>query len=655
MKINFTNIANIKDIKSLKKYKLKKPIFLNNYLFHYLILTKNFTALKLFKFPIYKENEDGMNGFHLAAYYDDIDILQYLIETYPDYIYNKNFNEKNFMWFSSYTNKKIIDLVQKNKLDLNLLFYDFVEVNDEKKNLLEMYFEISNYNIIKKIISELDIDFNRIFNEKPVFFSLISNENLTFSQKKKLFNLLKKKKINIYEYYDDLGANICWYSLMTRNFNFIKYFKLCNLNDNLPLSTYNFFRSAYNIDLQENNFKISNYIWDNIKNNFDYSKINKEGDTIAHFLLELMVKKGGDYKLVIDVLKNFNDWNSINIFKETPIHYIVFLEFEKYYKLLKNKKIDLTIKNNNNQTVLDISSGKWKNFLKKLPKFKKENEKIKLKNYDYSHGNIFQSRFLDMAIFLLELSKKYKELYLPNMIDNVTENITWDQGLIYPDSYLEEYLNFPWIILYNSKSNYWIHPYLNDLIKSTRLEGKYDYCAIMLSIRLPNDGLHAALILYDFKRNNVERFDPYGDTCSLDIDLDKILEEELTWNTGFSYFKPCDYMTVSGYQAISDENNLANQKYGDYGGYCLAWCLWHIEHRLNNSNVESKTLFLKTRKKMLNSKISFNEYIRNYANHINKLRVKTLKKIGVPKNKISNEYLEVKYNNMIFDYIIEKM
>ena len=58
---------------------------------------------------------------------------------------------------------------------------------------------------------------------------------------------------------------------------------------------------------------------------------------------------------------------------------------------------------------------------------------------------------------------------------------------------------------------------------------------------------------------------------------------------------------------------------------------------------------------MLNNKISFNEYIRNYANYINKLRVKILKKIGIPKNKISNEYLETKYNNMIFDYILEKM
>ena len=90
MKIDLKKIINIKNMKELKSFSLDKPIFHNNYLFHYLILLKNLTALKLLKFSVYIENDDGMNAFHLAAKEYDFDILCHLIETYPDYIYNKN-------------------------------------------------------------------------------------------------------------------------------------------------------------------------------------------------------------------------------------------------------------------------------------------------------------------------------------------------------------------------------------------------------------------------------------------------------------------------------------------------------------------------------------------------------------------------------------
>ena len=87
MKINFKQIINIKNIKELKKYNINKPVYLNNYLFHYLIIFNKLDILKLDKFPIYKEDEEGLNGFFLAAKYDNIEILKYLIEEYPDYIY----------------------------------------------------------------------------------------------------------------------------------------------------------------------------------------------------------------------------------------------------------------------------------------------------------------------------------------------------------------------------------------------------------------------------------------------------------------------------------------------------------------------------------------------------------------------------------------
>ena len=58
--IDFDKISKIKNKKDLKKFKLDEPIFLSNYLFHYLIMTNNTKGIKLHKFPIYKENNEGL-------------------------------------------------------------------------------------------------------------------------------------------------------------------------------------------------------------------------------------------------------------------------------------------------------------------------------------------------------------------------------------------------------------------------------------------------------------------------------------------------------------------------------------------------------------------------------------------------------------------
>ena len=71
-------------------------------LFHYLIMLNNFQGLKLTKFPVFIENSDGLNGFHLAAKENNIQILSYLIETYPDYIYNRNHSRDAFTLYLAF-------------------------------------------------------------------------------------------------------------------------------------------------------------------------------------------------------------------------------------------------------------------------------------------------------------------------------------------------------------------------------------------------------------------------------------------------------------------------------------------------------------------------------------------------------------------------
>ena len=82
MKLHLDKIINIKNMNDLNAYNIDKPIFYENYLFHYLIILDKLDILKLKRFPVYKLNEEGLDAFMLAAKYDNMTILKYLLKEY---------------------------------------------------------------------------------------------------------------------------------------------------------------------------------------------------------------------------------------------------------------------------------------------------------------------------------------------------------------------------------------------------------------------------------------------------------------------------------------------------------------------------------------------------------------------------------------------
>jgi len=177
---------------------------------------------------------------------------------------------------------------------------------------------------------------------------------------------------------------------------------------------------------------------------------------------------------------------------------------------------------------------------------------------------------------------------------------------------------------------------------------------LFLGQTLDNDLKHANILLYDFKNLTIERFEPYGDD-GIESEIDDILEEELTWNTGLKYLKPKDYLPRPGYQLLSNENNIYNQKVGDFGGFCLGWCIWYVEHRIKNDKIDTVTLNKKTLEKMLRLDDSLNEFIRNYSNKLFDEKYKILKKICPDNNcikekEISNLVLSSEEQDKIFNF-----
>jgi len=625
MILDFKKIVNINTKNDLDEYNINEPLFYNNYLFHYLIIFNKLDIIKLATFPIYKENEEGLNGLFLAAKNNNIEKLKYLIKNYKQYVYNKNTDDELFIDYLEYSNiLKLFDLnlnwkiLFKNKLDDILYNFKY----DELLTLFKIYKPKNHY--LHMIVTNPNLNETEIINILELFPNEINLRD--FDDQTLIFPALHNKNIKLIKY------------LISKNID-IDYYTIIDTYHPLRIAFFINFIDAYNI------------IWNHIKKNFNYELTNKNLDNIAHFLLNNGFNDKTSFEILINSPSSI--WHQLNINKNTPIDLIILYNFVEYNNILKNKQIDINyIKNKYiNQENKNIKL--WISFLEKLPEYKEINN-INIQEYPYYHSNLFQSKFTDMSFYILHLTDKYKNLYFPNIVNyKITNIIDLDEvSLDWPDKLLDNNPIFPWIICYQSEYEYWIHSDLNNLINAQRRIKKYDLAICYLSIRTINDGLHANILIYDFNNLTVERFDPYGNTVNYDYKLDEILEEELTWNTGIRYLKPSDYMPVAGFQTISDELNPLKQKNGDFGGYCLAWCNWYLEHKLININVKSDELVKKLIKKLLSYNCSFMEIIRNYANKLNDSRIKHLLNAGINKNTISNVMLSKDSENKIIKYIM---
>ena len=659
MLIDFIKIINIKNKQDLKYFSIDKPLHQGNYLFHYLIIVNNIEALKLTKFPVFKENFDGLNGFHLAAKENNIEILSYLIETYPDYIYNRNVAQDAFTIYLEF--EEFTGLINK-----------FPKLNWE--NLIESGSKTQL--ILKSIILNLGLkdleQFIKVYNIKPqinnqYLFSIVMNHILKPEEKIKILDKFSDEEINFKNSSGeglllqvlDLNDKVLFDYLMNRNID-IDYYSFIKTENPIRLALY--------LDaLNNENYYSKKLLKKILEKNSEFYKINnKYADNIAHTAIYIRTIKNrseenlSNYKKIstlaeIDLLKlcDSSTWNHQNVDKLSALELITELDFSIYSKILSEKKISISsniikkLQDNNHMT---DNVKKWINFYKSLPEYNENDEQVKIEFDPYSHATLFQAKFKDVGIFSMYLKDTYNDLLIPNTKLYTINNLTFDNTFPFSDDILTKEPIFPWVISYYSENNYYIHPYLNNLINTERREGGKRYAVVFLSL-IYDTMLHANILIYDFKNMIVERFEPYGN--SIEDKIDEILEEELTWNTGLKYLRPRDYLPHAGFQTMSDENNPVNKKAGDFGGFCLAWCLWYLETKIKNPLVDSKTLVLKLIEKITKSDLRFNEYIRNYSNKINEKRVEYLKKIGIDEKEISNVHLTINNDSIVADYLIK--
>lgn len=355
-----------------------------------------------------------------------------------------------------------------------------------------------------------------------------------------------------------------------------------------------------------------------------------------------------DKQFLINYYKNNNiNPNIIDNYGNNLGIFTTLLYNKKNYK--KDKLLSLIIKDSDKEHTNIL--GNSINSLNNKSNTPDTNNNIKLIPVLPVNTTEFSARLDDIILFFILLQNKYNNLHIPKFNKNISStNLDFNFNSISLPTDLPITLDLlPFFISFKNQDIYYVHPYLNLIINNLFEKYPKHYAIVFLSFQ-ENNNLHANILLYDFKNKTITRFEPYGNTEILDNNLDDIISEELTWNTQFKYIKPSQYMSGSGLQSLSDENNIINKKPGDFGGFCLAWCLWFIEMKLTNHNISTENLINKSIKKIIKNN-SLIEYIRSYSNKITKQKYNIYKKINLPQNVWSNISLNSDHNNIIFKEI----
>jgi ankyrin repeat protein len=580
---------------------------------HLAILNNNFEIYKIIIKYINNTNIKTNNNetpLHLAISNKSYEILKYMVENYKKEL---NFNIRDNIYQYTplhYLVKKGVDLSLINILEKvikkfdgnlqdingNIFFHYFF--NNINNNFIKTDVKIYNdiYNILIKIKFNYDL-FNIdgdtclhiIFNNIDIYI-----ENLSSI----LNNFIKNTNLNL----QNLEGNSCFFLLVKNN----KWIDLKNL----------LIEKKLDIFLIDKNNKLM----------FDYiSRDDMESflDMITNSYLYELKTKG-------DSVKWIDYWD--NRCKNNNISYNELNDTEK--ELLSNLKI-----NKKEKLCYEIIKKKLIDFIEVFKKYKKVKNEYSypitkvypklIKDYKNTSITTFKGSTLDVLCGLLYLNKKYStttfssfKLINNNIIEcknNICEVIGIE--IIWKNNNLK----FP-----NSNFND-----LRSLLTINKQQNNYRFFIIPLGIEINIDESllgHANYIIIDFELLTIERFEPHGSESPYGLNynsslLDNTLETKFnSFNLGFKYLTPYTYLPKIGFQ-LMEIKEKKNDYIGDPNGFCALWCIWWIDIKLANPNINSTILQELLFKEIINNYMSFKKIIRDYSTFITEIRDKLLSKI----------------------------
>lgn len=675
----------------------------------YLVNNHNMSPLHLFFDMIFDMISDTMNDIDNDINKDKyityatytlkiIDIITQYMQSID--IYSKNNKGINIMEYLILLSKYpfYVNLVIKS---LNKIIQKEKEMN--KKIQRVKYNELLHFalekslciQIIKFILLNMETDINS-YNEKSLSPLLISLKN----------NL----DINIIKYLLESGSNIDYSGnndkYLPINIS-LKYLSseitelLLTYKPNLLQRDNEYNTPLHNILLHDFILnKINKKNFSTIIENSDLNIQNLNGDTCFYLLCKLNLVEQFN-----DILKYKNiDFFIRNDKNKTPLTYIGSNTFIKLLDVMANTslkyKLRNLIKGINNKKYDFANIEKCRTLIKSqilIPKIETNIElklPLNLPIIITTNFTIFNSDIVHNVIYLIQILRKYHNVFIPHQYFSPDKNIDMLIKLKNRQSFTTEYgkiiyqfiniytYNFfemmPHLILWRDVNTYHNFIDLDFYIKKSLRNDKIRFLLFKLTLIPLATVVHANIIIYDKKLNKIERFEPYGSTKSLmkdddkiDIYLKNLFKKNI--NNEIKYVGPKDFMTQSKFQLISSENDIKNRKITDPVGYCLAWCLWFVELRLSNPDISSKTLVDEAINKIINkegdkySELSETNikkdipddnniilsHIRNYSKKLNQYKISFFKEIGIDLNSLNNIKQNDVTQELIFSYITE--
>lgn len=711
-----------------------------------------FYLLKNHKFDKFKEMinkkedidlniRDESNNYLIqyAILYNKIDIVNLLLENNCKIDILDNDGNNILYYPIKYHYNKLLDILLKNiKKIIGILLPDIQDIN----NLYPIHYCIQFKNIhALKLFIKYNYNLNKLnkLNDNILFITLKLNDDFFFNEK--VFNLCLKffdiNHVNIY------GESVMHLITLSKNFNLLK--KIIKLKPNINLFDYKnkFIPIIYSIKFNDyNSFK--NLIK---HSNINYQDIN--GNTVIHHII-----LNNNFILLNIIDLNKINFNLININSKTILHLIlesdkfidisnldIFIKntnlniqdingntcfillckkniWNKYYNVLKIKKCNHLLKNNNKESgisfILKYDLNTFYNLItdtiiykiKKNPEIKWENniynlhnknqeviKYIKLHNYNLKNNTFFElinyllknnkitfpkvlNRSIDLSNLISNKDRYIKYtgcildivfalIYLKNTFKNLkislTDNFIKNEEI--SKYYLEkknihftrnDFLNFEinWDG-YNIFFPTTFNKIINDFKNSNHI-----FLIFTISINLDIYNIqHSNILLYDKKKNELERFEPNGNDYPYKFNyntkkLDNLLIYEFDkYFNNLKYIYTIDYLPSIGLQQLEGLEFIKNKKIGDPGGYCLMWCIYYIFFRLKYYHIDRRDLIIKIINKVREYNLEFLSIIRNFTKKVLVLRNKILKEINLD----IDDWLNNNYDNQMYESLIKKI
>lgn len=556
-------------------------------------------------------NSNKVNGYQILAALDINLLIYYLKELPPNNIHHQDSSGRTllitYLLFNKYDN--LNDVKKLKEYGCSLIY---------PKDINSVYFLLEKCDLLLDLSKIFEMNVNNLHFNTPISFSTLYRNDL-----KCLKNLVN---IGIDLNLESETDNIVSLSIKERKINFLEYLVEKNIDFNFIDSfEYTYFHLLLFDDFYDNHINLVSKFADKV--NLNHQDIL--GDTCMHILF------------------------SSN-------------KYQMYKDIILKKKVNLNILNKDGKKPLDfLEKSKRKKILNELKdNLIKESAKDDLKIVKSKRPVFTTFR----GFFHTVLSSIH---YLLNKHDNLGYPLCEKTNLkdVNKSGYLSEMLKHEFNeetvclscgrIWFKDENNYHLSDNFTNCLRNVISK---DIIIFYLVIQLDNSSTHANVIIIDNRNNTIERFEPMGSHFAKnynDIMLDEILSKILIKaikeinNESYKYNTPLDFQNIYDFQSIAKEDLFFYE--GETLGFCVAWVIWYIDHKLMNPKVESQKLIYKLKNKLKSQQIEIIDHIRGYADILQKYKLDLFLKFKLPKNKLyriqADKDLRLNfYKNLIEDF-----